>query len=101
MINAMRPSCGVRLSRSYILSKRIWLKVSLPVSGSHTILVLAYRAIGPTKRYSNMPTETPNLGKNRDFRPISALTSITAGPSRVVNISIFDGYKLQHLYGDC
>jgi len=40
-----------------------------------------------TKRYGNISTGTPNWGKNRDFGQYLALASITAGPSRVVNIS--------------
>ena len=48
------PSCGVRLSRSYILSKRIGIfeiSSQLIDSGSHTILVFAYQT---SRQYSDV-----------------------------------------------
>jgi len=67
---AVSARLSVSPSRSCPLSKRVSIFIFF------TILV-----------YGNISSATPtNFGKNRDFRPYLALASITARPSRVVNI---------------
>jgi len=81
------PSCSVRLpvcpSCSCMLSQPVSIFSNfLSPSGSHTILVFPYTLWKSSDRV------LPNCSKNRNFSTnICILASITAGPSRVVNIS--------------
>ena len=75
-------ACGVcpsvRLTRSWIMSKRITSTFFQHPSGSHTILVFFH-----TKRGGDIPTGTPltgasnagGVGRNRDPEPISGFTA--------------------------
>ena len=100
------PSCGVCVTRSYILSKRIKISSNFfSPSGIHTMLVFLQ-----TKRDDDIPTGTPligasnagGVGRNRDSEPISGLqqatccqqgrrwTTACTVPSLVVYCGVFD-----------
>ena len=65
--------------------KRVNIFSIFSPSGSHIILVFRIKRCGDIL--------TGTWGKIRDFRPYLSLASITALPSRVVNISTVD-YRL-------